>query len=66
MLTKTRSVLTLSAVTSGHVQFAQWNEEDGGLLRLVQIEKDDWHELGEPHQVTLSIEPCDRLNEESQ
>lgn len=64
-LTKTRSILTLSAVARHYVQFAQWDEEVGGLEKFVQFDFEHWNDMGCPHQITVTIEPGDLLNEET-
>lgn len=62
-LSKTRSILTVSSVSAHSVQFASYDEEAGGLERLVQLSKYDWDDLGRPKEITLTIEPGDKLDE---
>lgn len=62
VLSKTTSILTLSAVTRAYVQFAQWDEEGYGLEKLIQFDRERWLDMGSPNQITSTIEPGDLLN----
>lgn len=37
-------------------------EEDRGHFRSVYIHQVDWEELGSPDEITVTIEPGDKLN----
>lgn len=45
------------------VEFWQLNEDTGGRLRSVHLDRDLVVELGDPDELTITIEPGDRLND---
>jgi hypothetical protein len=66
MLVRTRSVLSL-VQTENDVAWKTFEHpvEDGDALHgrcEVQLTKEAWEELGSPEQITVDIEPGDRLN----
>lgn len=63
-LTKTRSILTRIATGRTHVSFASHSEDDGSIDRHVEVRRATWDDLGQPEQITLTIEPGDLLNDE--
>ena len=62
-LTKARSVLDFSRGGTTHVTFASKDEDTGEVQRSVIIRLQDYEDMGRPEQVTITIEPGDRLNE---
>lgn len=57
-LNKTRTVLGLDYVGSNSVTFVA-EEKD---LPFVSIDQEVWADMDEPTQVTVTVEPGDRLN----
>lgn len=56
-LVKTRSVLNLSVDSGESVTFAHSDR-----TRTVTLSRADWTDLGEPGEITVTIEPGDKLN----
>lgn len=57
-LEKTRSVLHFRSQIGQTVRFGRPDDERGTILSAL-----DWRDLGEPKEITVTIEPGDRLNE---
>ena len=64
MLVKTARVYDLEFTGGEGIQFVQRNDDTGEIDTLSIIEKDTWLDMGAPYQITLTIEPGDRLNDE--
>jgi hypothetical protein len=65
-LSKTASVLTQVESDSTWVSFEiERDEPDETRRRDVTIDYATWQDLGEPETITVTIEPGDRLNEET-
>lgn len=64
--TKTRSVLHRRGATSGmapYVYFERQPADDPETThRTVLLDVEDWHELGDPEVITITIRPGDHLN----
>ena len=60
-LERTRSVLRLIIFDSGYATFGSSGDPLSRRLTL-KIREDEWRELGEPNEVTITIEPGDLLN----
>lgn len=41
-------------------------DEDGELIETHEMRSQLWHDMGEPSQITVTIEPGDKLNEDVQ
>lgn len=65
-LTKTTSVLHRipGPVVGTFELFQSIVDEPGDRVTTTGIDHDVWVELGEPEQITVTVEPGDRLNED--
>jgi hypothetical protein len=68
VLSRSRTVLDFLHAEGGEATFA-WKPDEGEEpsathLRRIDIPRQLWNDLGNPMQVTISIEPGDMLNEE--
>jgi hypothetical protein len=63
-LAKTASVLTVISKGEKSVSFGRTMEEinDGVSGRMVWLSAEDWKELGEPEEVTVTIQPGNTLD----
>ncbi len=65
LLTKSMRVLSIreSAVhpDSGLISFVQEDEETGLIFTSLLLDIGSWKEMGEPREVTISVEPDDQL-----
>lgn len=41
-------------------------DEDGELIETHEMRSQHWRDMGEPSQITVTIEPGDKLNEDVQ
>lgn len=48
---------------NGSVEFAARDEDTGERTRGVNLSAEDFHLLGDPRQLTVTIEPGDTLNQ---
>jgi hypothetical protein len=65
-LSKTTSVLTQVESDSTWVSFERERDEPSDLTqREVVIDYETWRDMGTPEAITVTIEPGDRLNEET-
>lgn len=55
---KLRQVLTHDITADGSAVFG----DDGGSGRSVLVSLADWHDMGSPLEVTVTVRPGDRLN----
>jgi hypothetical protein len=63
MLTKTERIYTHEPQRFGPLErFAQRDEDTQDLLSSVWVNKQTFDDLGQPDQITVTIEPGDRLN----
>ena len=69
VLTKTNAVLDRhdDASTATHVRFSYAADLAAGEAptHAVDVERSDWHDMGEPDVITVTIEPGDLLNDEA-
>lgn len=69
VLTKTSAVLDRhdDASTATHVRFSYAADLAAGEAptHAVHVERSDWHDMGEPDVITVTIEPGDLLNDEA-
>lgn len=60
------SVMVMTSTLSKRVFFreADWKEgaADRGSYRKVILDRSDWEEMGRPEEITVTIEPGDKLN----
>lgn len=62
-LSKARSVLDLDGASANYATFSSRDEDTRKILRTATISAQDYAEMGRPEQVTVTIEPGDRLND---
>lgn len=62
-LTKTRSILTRRGDDDLYARFLS-DTEDGDPRHVLYVERDLWHEMGQPSTLTITVEPGDLLNED--
>ena len=63
MLTKTQTVMEFDLVDSGHVYFSSKDDDTSDRLRGFNMEENDWNDMGSPLEITVTVEPGDRLND---
>lgn len=61
-LSKAQSVLSHEPTSDHPNRYIQYDEETNRVRRYVEFDSDLAEDLGYPDQVTISIEPGDRLN----
>lgn len=61
-LTKTRRILNRGRVADSHAAFHQFDEDTGRPSTEVIIPRATYDDLGQPEQITVTIEPGDLLN----
>lgn len=61
-LTKSSSLLRLVLTSFGDAFFVSGEADDDPVYAL-QMSEDRWTELGKPEEITMTIEPGDKLNE---
>lgn len=64
--TRTQTVLALHVFTSKAATFVRDEEMSETHINALTIPRALYEELGSPHQITVSIEPGDKLNEEGE
>ena len=68
-LTKTSAVLDRrdDASTATHVRFSYAADLAAGEAptHAVDVERSDWHDMGSPDVITLTIGPGDHINDEA-
>ncbi len=62
MMTKSQSVLTAVPRTAGRWDSILFIRANGEVRREVEIDAKDWFEMSKPEEITVTIEPGDRLN----
>lgn len=55
-------VLHTRSVTFARIQVGAAEDNAPGSVQSVEISHEAWKEMGEPKQVTVTVEPGDRLN----
>lgn len=70
-LTKTRTVLQHNGTVARHTADVERGpvfdsaDEDGGRLTVLTLDQSVWEDMGSPHEITVTIEPGDLLNVET-
>lgn len=68
MMTKTRCIMKreFSSELDGRIThtFRMRYEDTNVIQRTVELDAEDWEEMGRPETITVTIEPGDRLNDE--
>lgn len=62
MMTKTEAVLDLEKEPCGEDMPRTFANSDNERQTALMLDPDVWREMGSPDQITLTIEPGDRLN----
>lgn len=62
VLLKTTTVLKLKNQGDSNVSFHQEKDEGDVRYRHLWMRRDIWEDLGEPQEITVTIEPGDKLN----
>lgn len=61
--TKTTCVMDLEDPDSGKGFYVMREDDNGNVVRIVKLLDDTWDDLGRPAQITVTIEPGDRMND---
>lgn len=64
-ITWTQTVLTSDAFDAeGNPRFTVEGPEEGRRAHKLYLDREVWRDMGRPGQVTVTVEPGDKLNEE--
>ena len=61
---KTTCLMEIEDPLAGRGTFVMRNDDDDNVARRIQLLDDTWDEMGRPLEITVTIEPGDRLNDE--
>lgn len=59
---KVRFLAEIEDPLAGKATFVLRNEDDDNVARRIQLLDDIWDEMGRPLEITVTVEPGDRLN----
>lgn len=62
LLSRSRSVLTLDATQPTVIHYVAASDEGEEPRYVLLMERDHWDDMGQPSEVTLTVEPGDHLN----
>jgi hypothetical protein len=62
MLTQTRKILSKMYHSEGLVVFAQFDDDTSEIRCSTTLVEQDWEDMGRPEQITIAVEPGDKLN----
>ena len=60
MLTQQRIVMTFMWVVDEHAKFTYGDDSDPSFFSM---SREAWQDMGQPREITVTIEPGDTLNE---